>query len=265
MKPDERLQQLFDAERRVEASAEARERIRQRLQEASLPDEQRLHVPAGPLRFGPSLGTKITIVVLGSAAAAAAAWGIGAARHHGKTSELVRPIPSVPAPAAPSAALGNFARPTAQRAPEAPAEAATSEPSPPARSSPMPPPRLAEPTPQASAEPRNPSFDQELSLLKAAKAELNAGRPHLAKVWLDEHAQRFPRGVFAVEREGLQILIACGDPASSTGREQARAFRTRYPGSPLIDRLWRRCFPAGESSEPAQVDPAPEDLGSETK
>lgn len=267
MRPEERLEQLFDAERRVEASAEARERIRQRLQDPASFDAERVHIPAGPLKFGPSLAVKIAVVVLGSAAAAAAVWGVGAARHYGKTSEVVRPIPSVSVPArpVPSGASGKFARPEAPRAPEAETESVESElgarsPSPPAPAR-----ASAELSPHASAEPRSPSFDEELALLKAAKTELNAGRPHLAKVWLDEHAHRFPNGVFAVEREGLQILIACSGPASSAGQRQARAFRARYPSSPLVDRLWRRCFPAGESPGPDQADPVPENVGSGMK
>lgn len=259
MRPEDRLEQLFDAERRVEASADARDRIRQRLLHSSSLEPKHELVRSGPLRLGPSLGTKLALVVLGSAAAAAAVWGVDSARRYDKTSEVVRPIPSVPARPATSRTPRHFARPAPAPAPEAATETVDSEPS--ARAQPA----AAAPLAPSSSAAREPGFDEELSLLKAAKRELDAGRPHLAKVWLDEHASRFPRGTFAVEREGLQILIACSSASAGAGQEQARAFRARYPASPLVDRLWRRCFPASEPQQPAPAAPVPENVESGTK
>lgn len=85
-----------------------------------------------------------------------------------------------------------------------------------------------------------PSFDAELVLIRRAKAEFDAGRDHLARVWLTEHAQRFPRGVFAAEREGLTVLSICrSSPAAGQG--SALAFLQRYPQSPLAARVRHTC------------------------
>ncbi|HEU5073214.1 MAG TPA: hypothetical protein VFU02_03560 [Polyangiaceae bacterium] len=268
MSPEERLQQLFDAERGVEANGDARERIRQRLMQTSSLEVKPALVRSGPLQLGRSLRTKLALVVFGSAAAAAAVWGVDSAQHYGKTSELVRPMPSMSTRPATSGVSRRLARPEPPRMPDAVTDTSDSDSSVPSQPrSPPPPHAPTQPAPSASTGPQDPSFDEELSLLKAAKSELNAGRPHLAMVWLDEHAHRFPRGVFAVEREGLQILIACSGPDTNAGQERARTFRARYPNSPLVDRVWRRCFPLNPSprAEPAQMATTPDDLGSGTK
>lgn len=81
-------------------------------------------------------------------------------------------------------------------------------------------------------------FDAELRLITAAKAELDAGRVHLANVWLDEHAARFPRGVFSTDRDGLRVLARC---AEHRDEALARAFAAQHPGSPMNPRLLRAC------------------------
>jgi len=92
------------------------------------------------------------------------------------------------------------------------------------------------PAPLASA-PRE-TFDTELRLINAAKTELDAGRPHVAKVWLGEHAARYPAGVFSTDREALRVLADCAER-----REPARAerFVAAHPTSPLVERLTRAC------------------------
>ncbi len=101
----------------------------------------------------------------------------------------------------------------------------------------------------ATAEPSAaPTFDEELRLITAAKRELDAGRGHLARVWLDEHRQRFPRGVFSLEREGLVVLANCsGSPNPSL----ARQFASQHPDSPMLNQLLRRCRAEGAPSGPA--------------
>jgi len=84
----------------------------------------------------------------------------------------------------------------------------------------------------------SPGFDEELRLIGAAKRELDAGRVPAARALLDEHRQRFPAGVFAVERDGLGALASCSskpDPAL------ARAFASAHPSSPLLGQIQRRC------------------------
>jgi hypothetical protein len=91
----------------------------------------------------------------------------------------------------------------------------------------------------------SPAFDEELRLIRAAKAELNRGMPHLAEAWLDEHARRFSRGVFAVERDGLRVLARCStrpEPALSRG------FAVEHSGSPMIGQVERRCTPTSTTT-----------------
>jgi hypothetical protein len=81
-------------------------------------------------------------------------------------------------------------------------------------------------------------LDEELRLIAGAKRELDGSRPHLALAWLSEHRQRFPKGMLAIEREGLQVLAVCsGGPRPELGRVFAR----QYPRSPLLAQVLRRC------------------------
>ncbi len=94
--------------------------------------------------------------------------------------------------------------------------------------------------PSASTRRAATTFDEELRLIRLAKADLDARRPHLAEVWLAEHASRFPNGVFAEERKALAILIGCeSDPAGT--RARAQAFMKSHRDSPLVDRVARAC------------------------
>ena len=85
------------------------------------------------------------------------------------------------------------------------------------------------------------SFEQELALIKAAKAELDAGRAAAALDLVSQHARLFPQGVFAGEREALRALGTCGAGDSATGRKLGVAFIRAYPTSPLVDRVRRAC------------------------
>ena len=85
------------------------------------------------------------------------------------------------------------------------------------------------------------SFEQELALIKAAKAELDAGRSAAALDLVNQHARLYPRGVFAGEREALRALGTCGGGDSATGRKLGVAFIRAYPTSPLVDRVRRAC------------------------
>jgi hypothetical protein len=92
------------------------------------------------------------------------------------------------------------------------------------------------PSSVASSEPAR--FDAELRLLTSAKAELDAGHPHLAEAWLAEHRARFPNGVFGTDRDALSVLARCAEQPDAA---LARAFVTRHPGSPMNERLLRAC------------------------
>jgi len=83
------------------------------------------------------------------------------------------------------------------------------------------------------------SFDAELKLISFAKSELDARRPDRAHAWLSEHAERFPQGVFAVEREALFALSACQQVPPNVAL--AKRFALQHPNSPLNARLERSC------------------------
>jgi hypothetical protein len=113
-------------------------------------------------------------------------------------------------------------------------------------------PRSVAPTPSVLEEPPRaaaPTFDEELRLITAAKRELDAGRPHLARAWLDEHRQRYASGTFSLEREGLRVLASCQETPNA---ELARRFVARYPASPMTAQILRRC--GVETPPPARDD-----------
>jgi hypothetical protein len=101
------------------------------------------------------------------------------------------------------------------------------------------------PEPAPSGGTRPSTFADELRLIKLAKQEQDAGRYHLAEVWLDQHEQLYPQGVFSTERDAIRALLTCQQSAAG-GRERARQFMARNPTSPLLDRISRACWPTGE-------------------
>jgi hypothetical protein len=109
--------------------------------------------------------------------------------------------------------------------------------------------RAAPPAPTASSAATAATFDAELRLISRAKGELDAHRPRQAQAWLAEHVQRFPDGVFAVEREALVVLAGCQlEPMKDA---TAGTFAKRHPGSPLIARLERACRAGADFSNSA--------------
>lgn len=94
--------------------------------------------------------------------------------------------------------------------------------------------------PSPSAQP-SANLDAELQVITAAKAALDRGQPRHAEALLDEHLARFPNGVLSAERDGLRVLLACGNAATEDARAKAERYASRYPGSPLLDRIQRAC------------------------
>ena len=82
------------------------------------------------------------------------------------------------------------------------------------------------------------TFDAELALMERAKTALNGGKPHMAEVWLNEHQAKYPRGIFAGEREGLRVVLLC-----RTGRlDEGRRLAARLGRSVLTDHIRRACY-----------------------
>jgi hypothetical protein len=187
-------------------------------------------VATGPLKLGLSALTKWLV---GSSITALGVAGTAVA--------LSRPAPSKPPAAVAS---------TAMVAPGPPADArppAAIEAPPEPRAETDPPAQRPQPPASASAQPS--TFADELRLIRLAKQELDAGRPHLAQVWLDEHAHLYPSGVFSGERGALQVLLTC-QRSPDAGREAARRFSASNPHSPLLDRISRACGLSGETTPP---------------
>jgi hypothetical protein len=70
---------------------------------------------------------------------------------------------------------------------------------------------------------------------------LDSGRSASALRLLSYQAARFPRGVFASEREALRILAQCASGTSASSRSMAERFVRTHPRSPLVDRVSRAC------------------------
>jgi hypothetical protein len=214
MSAERELSRLFEAERREDAASSDHERGWQRLESTLAAGTPPMAVSLSPLKLG---------------VPAAAKWGAGAgivalvAGGAMLAPESGEPPRSAPAPtvSAPVATL------------EPPPLVPTASPSETSASLPE------RPAPSSSAE-RDASFGEEVRLIKLAKGEIDGGRPHLAEVWLDEHARRFPNGVFRTERTALGILVACSAHRAH-GERGARDFVRTNPRSPLVDRIARAC------------------------
>jgi hypothetical protein len=229
MKADEKLRQLFDAERETKPPAGAADREWQRLLVALEQGAQSADIALGPLGLGLSQTSKWLIVgLLGTAAGTAV---VGFSVSHEST-ELA--AATQPAPAQSLEPAQTIAAPVTSPAEAPPAASATVI------------------VPKASAggsASAKPGFDEEIRLIELAKLDLDRGRWHLAEVWLSEHGQRFPRGVFAIEREALEVLLVCKRDGGDAGRRFAADFARRYPRSPLLDRVVRACEPKSNEAD----------------
>ncbi len=103
--------------------------------------------------------------------------------------------------------------------------------------------------PSTPAQPAS-TLDEELLLIVQAKRQVDGGQPHLAQVWLDEHRTRFPAGMLSVERDGLEVLMACSTSDLAAAQAKAQTYASRYPGSPTLDRIRRACFRDSASNIP---------------
>lgn len=175
------LSRLLAAERAEAPSVVEVDRGLQGLQRALETGVPELAIAHGPLKLGLSVATKSFV---GSGLLAFTVTTSGLAIHAAVTAPAAI-IASAPRPAPPRPVLSIAPQPVLPAAPLAPAPAPA-------------------PLPLPSSVREAPTLQHELRLIKAAKQELDAGRTHLAKVWLDEHATRFPNGALRREREELR-------------------------------------------------------------
>lgn len=80
----------------------------------------------------------------------------------------------------------------------------------------------------------------ELALMQRIQAALRSGKPRLALELSDEHAQRWPTGLFREEREGVRALASCQLDLAK-GQSRARAFLQKYPEGALAPRVRASC------------------------
>lgn len=83
----------------------------------------------------------------------------------------------------------------------------------------------------------------ETALLQRAQAALASEDPGAALARLGEHAQQFPRGVLARERDALRVTALCAAGRSDEGRAEAAAFLKAHGSSLLAERVRGACEP----------------------
>jgi hypothetical protein len=252
MMHSEDLSRLFAAERAVRPPLGAVEQGLSRLLPALAANTAPLPIAASALKLTWTAASKwilagFVVGLLGSGAAASVWAPVGARPVQASVNVARTATPALVEgpPAVLDSAMGDSADGRTAEEPTSPV--------------PQPSQRLA-PAATPSAEPTR--FDAELRLITSAKDEIDAGRPHLAKAWLAEHAARFPQGVFAPDRQALGVLIGCSERRDESA---ARRFAAEHPTSPMLERLRRACKMDASSSlpneKPAATEPTHEEGG----
>jgi hypothetical protein len=224
---------LFHAGRQVadEPTAEDRRRIAQRIA-AHLAGGAAITSATQALRAGgrPQGGLSLSAKVLASLAL-----GIGAA-----TAAVVA-VSGRTAPASSTLAAQvttSEASPVVSSAPvEVPAPASPPlSASPPERREPA---RVAAPLRTSSTRPHD--TDGELRLVRGIDDALRRGDYLGAMRALDEHDTVFGPGHFAEECAAARVLALCGEGLTESGRRSACAFFSKYPRSPMNERIRGSC------------------------
>jgi hypothetical protein len=109
----------------------------------------------------------------------------------------------------------------------------------PVSSHPQPEPAAAGGAPAVVSGPQTLMVEREL--LQQASDALNQGDPNGALAALNRHAQLFPDGVLAEEREAERIVVLCTLGRPSEAKTAADHFVARYPRSPSIVRIRSSC------------------------
>jgi hypothetical protein len=80
----------------------------------------------------------------------------------------------------------------------------------------------------------------ELALVERIHAAMRADNPSLALALCAKHELDWPRGTFALEREGLRAIALC-DLRSNHAEAHARTFLADHPSTPLAPRVAAAC------------------------
>jgi hypothetical protein len=93
------------------------------------------------------------------------------------------------------------------------------------------------PSPVASARSAREHYALELKVLEPARAALASRDFSTALSAIAEHERRFPEGELTEEREALRVQSLSGLHRSDEASRAAAAFRRRFPGSVLLERI----------------------------
>ena len=95
----------------------------------------------------------------------------------------------------------------------------------------------------ASAESPSPGsgLGAEAALLESAERSLRDHDDARALALLDEHARRFPDGIFLVEAEAARAIATCETGDGERGSKLAADFERRWPNAPVLARVLAAC------------------------
>jgi hypothetical protein len=99
----------------------------------------------------------------------------------------------------------------------------------------------AEPAPSHNA-------PSELALLKRMQAALREADFSKALALCAEHARRWPRGIFELEREGVRAIASCG-ANSDDAAQRAKRFLTAHPHASVAMRVSTACAAPLQSAQ----------------
>ncbi len=95
------------------------------------------------------------------------------------------------------------------------------------------------------ATPAAPSLDDEISLVRDARAALRGGDPGQALALLDEHDRRFPAGALAEDCAAARIYALCALGRTEPARSLASRFLSEHPVSPHAASVRNSCGVGG--------------------
>jgi hypothetical protein len=95
--------------------------------------------------------------------------------------------------------------------------------------------------PAVQLQPSPHDTDGELRLVRAIDDALRRGDYAGALRALDAHDAAFGPGHFAQECAAARVLVGCGSGLTEAGRQSACAFFSRYPRSPMNERIQTSC------------------------
>ena len=86
-------------------------------------------------------------------------------------------------------------------------------------------------SPQPSASPLRSTLTDERVLLDQARRQLASDEPARALIFLDQHGQRFARGLLSEEREAMRINVLVQLGRKDEAKARGEAFAARFPNS----------------------------------